>query len=197
VQGARAAPPTARYVAIEANPDSAEILRQNVALNELDNVEVQSVAVVSEPHRARVELILPYQEPYVAPTGAYLKTGTEGISGRPALRTIEVATAFAGHVLAGADLIKLDIEGYEAQVLTAAWDCVLTNRPTIVVEVLDQVPDLRHCIRDLVANGYLAFAIGKSSLHLLSRQELSSALPLPTYGTRDIVLVPIERAANL
>lgn len=196
VQGASAAP-GARYTAVEANPESADIVRRNVALNGLGNVEVITAAVIDETGVETVELALPDQERYVAPTGAYLSTGTEGIAGRPASRTITVPAISADGLLAEADLVKLDIEGYEARVLAAARAHLKANRPTIVVEVLKQVPQLRQILRDLVADGYLAFAIGETSLHLLTTAQLESPDPLPRYGSRDVILVPAERADRL
>ncbi|MGF7237757.1 MAG: FkbM family methyltransferase [Frankia sp.] len=204
VQGAQAAP-RARYVAIEANPESAGVLRRNLALNGLDRVEVIVAAVVGEldvPAERTgdpgwVRLALPDQERYLAPTGAYLRTGTEGITDRPASRTIDVRAVAALDVLATADLVKLDIEGAEGQVLDAVRPVLAANRPTIVVEVLKDVPRLRRLIADLHADGYLVLAIGATSLHLLTADDIRSESALPRFGSRDVVLLPAERASRL
>jgi FkbM family methyltransferase len=202
VQGAHAAP-AARYVAVEANPESAAVLRRNLMLNGLRQVEVIVAAVVgevdppAEGEPASVRLALPDLERYPAPTGAYLSTGTEGITNRPASRTIGVRAIPAGDVLATADLVKLDIEGAEAQVLDAVRPLLAANRPTIVVEVLKNVPRLRRIIADLHAEGYLVLAIGATCLHLVPTEHIRAPGPLPRYGSRDVVLVPVERAADL
>jgi FkbM family methyltransferase len=196
VQGSAAAP-HARYTAVEANPESSAIVQRNVELNGLTNVTVITAAVTDDTSATTVELALPDQERYVAPTGAYLTTGTEGIAGRPASRTITVPAMTADTLLADADLIKLDIEGYEARVLDSARTHITANRPTIVVEVLKQVPQLRRLLRDLVAEGYLALAIGETSLHLLTHAQLDSSEPLPRYGSRDVILIPAEHADRL
>ncbi|QWF84675.1 FkbM family methyltransferase [Amycolatopsis sp. CA-230715] len=197
VIGAHAAP-DARYVAVEANPESAAILRDNLALNDLSRVTVVNAAAVGDDAAgSTVELALPDQERYAAPTGAYLATGTEGIAGRPATRTVTVPTVSAATLLAGADLVKLDIEGMESEVLAAAWPSITSARPVLVVEVLKRVPRLRQVIRDLHGLGYLAFAIGERSLHLLENRDLDSDAPLPRFGSRDVVLVPAEKAGLL
>jgi hypothetical protein len=152
---------------------------------------------VGEGEASSVELALPDQERYTAPTGAYLHGGAEGIDSRPAGRTVTVPGIPASKLLAEADLIKLDVEGYEARVLASAWEQIRKNRPTIVVEVLRKVPKLREQIVELHADGYLVFAIGEDSLHLLTRDELTRDAPLPRYGSRDVVLVPAERAGRL
>lgn len=196
VRGAASAPEAA-YTAVEANPESATIVSHNLALNSLDHVRVITAAVVGDASLDTVELALPDQERYVAPTGAYLRVGVEGIAGRPAARTITVPAISAADLLADADLIKLDIEGSEASVLAAARSQLAMNRPTIVVEVLKHVPQLRQVLRELVSDGYLAFAIGEHSLHLITKAQIESADPLPRYGSRDIIVVPVERAGRL
>ncbi|WP_449066281.1 FkbM family methyltransferase, partial [Planomonospora algeriensis] len=196
VQGASAAR-GARYVAVEANPESAAVVERNVALNALDNVEVVQAAVVGDDAPRTLELALPDQEQYVAPTGAYLVEGGEGITDRPASRTITVPTVRMNDLLDGVDLIKLDIEGYEANVLRAAWPRILELRPTIVVEVLKNVPDLRRILRELRALDYEVRAIGGDGLHPITDEELAAEAPLPRYGSRDVVLVPAERATEL
>lgn len=196
VQGASAARP-AGYVAVEANPESAAIVERNVAANALDNVKVVQAAVVDDDAPDTLELALPDQEQYVAPTGAYLAQGGEGITDRPASRTISVPTVRITELIGGVDLLKLDIEGYEAKVLRAAWPQILAGRPTIVLEVLRNVPDLRRVLVDLRAHDWEVWAIGDDALHPVTDEQLAAEAPLPRYGSRDVVLIPAERAAEL
>lgn len=196
VHGAHAAP-HASYRAVEANPDTAQILRSNVALNRLTNVDVIGAAVVGDRDVKQVDLALPDEEQYRAPTGAYIKTGGEGIVNRPASRSITVPAVSAASVLSDADLIKLDVEGYEAAILDAAQDELAKNRPVLVVEVLRHVPRLRAILGELSAANYLVFAIGVDSLRLITTEELAAPGPLPRYGSRDVILLPAERAHQL
>jgi FkbM family methyltransferase len=196
VQGALAAPEAA-YVAVEPHPDSAATARRNVALNSLTNVTVIQAAVVGEGAPDTMELALPDVERYAAPTGAYLSEGTEGIKDRAAARTVTVPTTPMKDLIGGVDLLKLDIEGYEAVVLEAVWDQILDTRPTIVVEVLKDVPKLRRLICDLRSKDYRVLAIGTDRLHVISDEELADSAPLPRYGSRDVILVPAERSTDL
>jgi FkbM family methyltransferase len=189
VQGASAAPHVP-YITVEANPESAKVLRENIRLNDLANVTVIEAAVVGDAAPPNMRLALPDGERYAAPTGAYLATGTEGITDRPASRAIEVNTMPAARLIDGVDLIKLDVEGYEAVVLEAVWPYLLATRPTIVVEVLTDVPRLRALIRKLHAEGYQVDAIGADRLHRLDTEQIESEQPLPRYGSRDIILSP-------
>ncbi|GAB1824369.1 FkbM family methyltransferase [Herbidospora sp. RD11066] len=193
VQGADAAR-NVPYVAVEAQPEAAAIVQRNADLNDLGNVKVIQAAVVPDGAPATLELSLPDQETYVAPTGAYLSEGGEGISNRPASKTITVPTVKMSDLVDGVDLIKLDIEGYEAGVLRAVWPKLLANRPTIVVEVLRNVPALRQVLRDLRAENYEIHAIGHDALHVITDAELASEEPLPRYGSRDVIVVPAEKA---
>ncbi|GAA4204046.1 FkbM family methyltransferase [Microbispora amethystogenes] len=189
VQGAHAAG-SVPYTAVEANPESAAVLRANVDLNGLANVTVVEAAVVGDDAPATMRLLLPDRERYTAPTGAYLASGTEGIKDRPATRYVEVPTIPMKDLVEGVDLLKLDIEGYEAVVLEAVWPQILAARPTIVVEVLADVPRLRALIRELHSGGYQVHAIGSETLHEITTAEIESEAPLPRYGSRDIILTP-------
>ncbi|XVQ08353.1 FkbM family methyltransferase [Spirillospora sp. CA-255316] len=192
VQGARAAPGVP-YTAVEANPESAEIVGRNVELNGLTGVTVVQAAVVGDDAPATMELALPDQERYAAPTGAYLATGTEGIAGRPASATVTVPTVAMSALVEGVDLVKLDIEGYEANVLESVRPWLLEARPTIVVEVLREAHRLRSLIRELRDAGYAVHAIGERGLHPITDAELDADAPLPRYGSRDVILVPPGR----
>ncbi|MEW2353842.1 FkbM family methyltransferase [Spirillospora sp. NPDC029432] len=192
VQGALAAPGTP-YTTVEANPESAAITSRNVELNGLEHVTVVQAAVVGEGAPAAMELALPDQERYAAPTGAYLATGTEGISGRPATASVTVPTVPMSALVEKVDLVKLDIEGYEANVLESVRDWLLEERPVIVVEVLREAHRLREVIRELRAAGYEVRAIGADRLHVIGDAELRDPAPLPRYGSRDVILVPGER----
>lgn len=196
VQGAHAAPETP-YTAVEANPDTAAIVARNIELNGLKNVSLVHAAVVGDDAPATMELRLPDVEKAVVPTGAYLSEGGEGIKDRPASRTVVVDTVPMSTLIDGVDLLKLDIEGYEANVLESVWPQLLANRPVILVEVLKDVPRLRQVIRDLHAEKYEVRAVGEHGLHPVTSAEIDSPEPLPRYGSRDVVLIPAERADTL
>jgi FkbM family methyltransferase len=192
VQGSHAAP-HATYTTVEANPEAAAIVTRNVELNGLGNVKVIQAAVVGDDAPSTMELALPDQEQYAAPTGAYLSTGTEGIHDRPAGSTVTVPTVPMSQLVGGVDLLKLDIEGYEANVLESVRTWLLAERPTIVVEVLKEAPRLRAVIRELRDAGYEVRAIGERDLHVITDEELNADAPLPRYGSRDVILIPSEK----
>ncbi len=189
VQGA-VANPTCRYVAVEPHPDSAAIVRRNLELNGIENVELVEAAAVGDAAVDRVELAIPDQDLYTTPAGAFIRSDGEGVGHISAERTVTVKTVAIADLIRGVDLLKLDIEGHEAEVLEPIFDVLCDTKPTIFLEVrLAEVPRLRALITRLAANGYVIFAIGERSLHLLTREELEDAGRLPRYGSRDLVLV--------
>ena len=197
VQGALANP-SARYVAVEPHPESVAALEANLALSSVSHVEVVAAAAVGPPGPELVELAIPDRDTFAAPTEAFLVEGGEGVGHHVAQRTVRVRTVEVRTLIEGVDLLKLDIEGHEAPVLESVMDEILRSRPTIFVEVrLAEVDHLRDVIRRLAGEGYSAFAIGTSSLHLVTRGELDSERPLPRYGTRDLILVPGESVSAL
>lgn len=194
VLGALAAPRT-RYVAVEAHPDSVAVLRRNTELNALENVEVVHAAVLGDAATATAELALPDQERYRAPTGAFLRTGTEGVgTRRPAGTTITVPTVAVSDLITGVDLVKLDIEGLEHEVLAAAFDTVVANRVTVLVEVLRDTPRLRELLGELRNANYLLLAVGARALSVLPASELATVDLTARYGGRDVIVLPGEKS---
>jgi FkbM family methyltransferase len=197
VHGATANP-AVRYAAVEPHPVSAAGLRRNLDLNQLTNVEVVEAAVVGAVTSPTVTLAVPVQDGYGAPAGAFVPEGGEGVDGIGTHRSVEVPVVAAADLIEGVDLLKLDIEGHESEVLGAVFEHLLAQRPTIFLEVRSQDPPrLREIVVDLVAHGYVVFAIGTTSLHLVPGDVVRSTGPLPRFGSRDLLLVPAEGVADL
>ena len=114
-QGALAAPNTP-YLAVEPHPVSVKTLKQNLALNSLRNVEVIEAAVVGRKASERMDLVIPDIDDDESPPGAYLAGGTEGIS-RTGAKSISVPLVEASDLIDDVDLLKLDVEGYEYEIL--------------------------------------------------------------------------------
>jgi FkbM family methyltransferase len=196
VQGALAAPGT-RYVAVEPNPESAAILRRNLELNGLRSVRVVEAAAVGRAAPPLVELALPDHERYVAPTGAFLVDLREGIADRPARRTVSVPTLDVRELVAAADLIKLDIEGMEADVLAPVLDDVIERGVQVLVEVLTGTPRLRALLLRMMRGGYRIHVVGASTLLELDPYEVETVDLKARYGARDVLATPPRRLDDL
>jgi FkbM family methyltransferase len=189
VVGGRAC--TGRYTAVEPAPEAATVARHNLELNGLDDVEVVQAAVVGADGPAEVELAFPDQESHqTAPTGSFLREGTEQVGHRAATTSVRVPTVRAAALFAGRDLVKLDIEGSEATVLEAAGEEIRRSRPIVLVEVLAGSTRLQAVLADLLADGWTAVR-PTGDLPPMDPDDLAAP------GDRDVLLVPRERRASI
>jgi FkbM family methyltransferase len=190
VQGARAAP-RARYVAVEPHPVSAEVCRANLALNGIGSVELVEAAAVAGAGRPAVELRVPAGQ-LATPTVAFLGEGTElpAPMRRHVAGTVAVPAVDVRSLLAGVDLVKLDVEGQEHALLAAARDHLRTRRPTVFVEVLPGTARLRRLLAELCRDdGYHCdVPVAGGRLVRLDAADLLGARLLERYGGQDVIL---------
>jgi FkbM family methyltransferase len=192
VQGAIAAP-AAGYTAVEAQPDSAEIVRRNVELNGLTNVKVVHAAAVGEQAGDTIDLALPDAERYVAPTGAFVAAGTEGVGlRRAASRVITVPAVGSAQLVDGVTLVKLDIEGMEHAVLAVALPLLLRQRAALFVEVLCDTPQLRAQLVEMLSHDYEMHVLAPAGPVRVDPSQVPTANFSSEYGSRDVVVVPVE-----
>ncbi|GAA4811547.1 hypothetical protein GCM10023200_56670 [Actinomycetospora chlora] len=187
-----AAATSGAYTAVEAQPDAAAIVRRNLDLNGLHDARVVAAAAVADGAPDHLELALPDQESHqTAPTGSYLRDRAEGVDDRAAGRSVTVPTTPASALFTGRDLVKLDIEGSEAAVLTAAREAVLAARPVLLVEVLGGARRLHAVLADLLEHDYRLLAPTGAGARPLSLAAATGP------GHRDVLLVPGERVGDL
>ena len=143
VQAARAAPGT-RHVAVEPHPFSVQICRANLALNQVNSVELLGAAAVADPRVSSVRLLVPADQ-LATPTVAFLPSDTElpAEMARNVTAAFDVPSIDVRALLDGADLVKLDVEGQEHALLAAGLDLLRARRPTVFVEVLPGTVRLR------------------------------------------------------
>jgi FkbM family methyltransferase len=108
-----------RVVAFEPNPKSRAKLLKNIELNGLRNVTVLPYACGEARYRAKL---------YPAGSGSTLLEGF--VSAEP----IEVEVVPLDETLDRVDLAKIDVEGYEWNVLQGARRLIETCRPVLVIE---------------------------------------------------------------
>ncbi len=112
--------PTGEVVCIEPSPENLPELRATIAANSFSNVEVHEIAVGSENRRTEIK--------------GGLNSGIVG-DGAGAydveLRTLDSLVADGRRV----DFIKIDVEGYELQVLRGAQRILEEHKPRMFLEV--------------------------------------------------------------
>lgn len=207
VQGARAAP-SARYVAVEPHPGCAEVCRDNLRVNGISNVELVEAAAVADAGVTSVTLRMPgalSHDHYVqAPCTAFVGRNElhKNDADDPTYTTFDVRAVEFRSLMAGVDLLKMDVEGQEHVLLSSIEADLAAARPTMFVELLDDTPNLRTLIARLCgATDYTCFVATPDGLAGLAPGQIES-VSLPTrFGTRDLILtcqeVPAGRPPGL
>lgn len=139
-------------VAIEPHPDTFRLLTSTVARNELGNVLCIQTAAGSASGRATLSL----PEGYDGNTGSFCIT--KGALGQhPVEVPVDTLDAIVSERLQDRQgqvtLIKIDVEGYEQEVLRGAPNILRTVKPHLVVEAQSS-EQLQRFITELRPLGY-------------------------------------------
>jgi FkbM family methyltransferase len=189
VQAQRAAPGV-RYTAVEPHPTSLSLCRANLGLNGITSVTLVAGAAVADPAATMSRLLIP-QDQLPAPTVAFVDGDGElpACMAGPVTAAIEVPAVDVRTLLAGVDLLKLDVEGQEHALLAAAEDHLRAHRPTVVVEVLPGTKRLRQLLARLcVESGYRCYVPQPGRLVHLAPGQLPEVALLDEYGVQDLIL---------
>jgi FkbM family methyltransferase len=138
-----------RLIAIEPFPQSFDLLRENVASNDLTNVTAHEAAIASQNGRARLNLVTGEAAQHSTADGSFGK-------GQMEVNTLTLAELFSIHSLEHCDFLKMDCEGAEYDILFHASSEVLQKVARICMEVHDGVtPYSREDMRQfLQGSGY-------------------------------------------
>jgi FkbM family methyltransferase len=120
--------PEGKVIAVEANPKTVDILRHNLALNDCTNTDIYPFALGAENGTA-----LLYENWEVNRGGASLLSqgDAEGIE-VPVRRLDELLT---DEVI---DVLKIDVEGFELEVLKGGIELLKNQLPVLIIEVSEQ-----------------------------------------------------------
>ena len=124
------------YTVVEPVPEAAAVLGTNLWRNKLSRIEVVEAAAIAGSNEHDVCLCLP-EEGRAMRVGAHLKDGVK-ISKRSISRNIVVKGLPITQPIEGRDLIKIEAEGIEHELSTAAMPYIEQHKPAIVVEVLPE-----------------------------------------------------------
>jgi len=185
VQGALAAPATP-YRAVEPHPETAAVLRRNLALNHCTHVEVVEGAAVPTDGAGRVQLLVPDADHFATPAGALI-AGRSEIQ-RAGAVAMSVRSVPVGSLMDGVDLVKLDVEGQEHELLRALWPCLMEHRPTLCIELLRDTPKLRGLLIELCEQaGYTILAPSRDGLRAIPLDRLRRVALDEFLVTRDLI----------
>ena len=131
VRAARAVGSQGRVIAIEPHPERFHYLERNIALNDLTNVTCVQCAIGAEKGRLTLFDVDPTLGP--RPLDVSIQPG-RGTEFEVPMRTLDELLDELGNP-PDISLVKIDVEGYESDVL-AGMPRLLSTRPRLVVEVL-------------------------------------------------------------
>jgi FkbM family methyltransferase len=160
--GARRAGPSGLVLSFEPNPENRARLKRNVERNRLANVRVLEYAVSDRGGRATLQI--PEVE-YPSAEGSLRAKGP--VQKEYAIETRRLDDVLNELRIDRVDVMKVDVEGFEAEVFRGAAQMLRSSRPAILFEVNDiyqresevSAPAI-DVLRDL---GYSLFGIGIDS----------------------------------
>lgn len=133
--------PQAHALAVEPSPVALEVLESNLRLNPGCRIEPQPVALGARPGLLRMQPCWHHLE--ALPEG----TTVEGAVDVP-LTTVDLLCSERGF---SPDLVKIDVEGYELEVLEGARETLARCRPVLFLEVHpDRLAALGHPVAEVV-----------------------------------------------
>lgn len=144
----------ARVVAVEANPLTFEILLQNVRRN-ADAYE----GIISAHNLAawHTEALLDLVDMNDMDTGGSTRVAEQGTEVKP-VGPLTQALPLDSWVTVKPDLIKIDVEGAEANVLWGASELIYNSQPVLFIEMHDKYfgPQIRTDVFDFLGeHGYV------------------------------------------
>jgi FkbM family methyltransferase len=163
--------PEGRVLALEPNPSSHERLRRHLAWNGFDDrVHTYGLGLSSRPETVRMS----------EPAG---NTGHTAVASDGEIRNVSLTSLdelVAGEGLDRIDLLKLDVEGYEARALIGARGVLARFRPTLVVELFPSMMQRQGSSPEEVAS------ILTDSGYCLFKPRRSRLVPLETLPSGDV-----------
>jgi FkbM family methyltransferase len=115
-----------KILAFEAHPETHELLLENIALNHIENIDTFNFALGNEPGKATI-----YDNWNVNRGGASLVIHAENSTG------FEVDVKTLDEVIQNdfqPKMIKIDVEGFEFQVLKGATNTIKNCKPILIIE---------------------------------------------------------------
>lgn len=177
-----------RVYAVEANPKTIEVLRHNCAINLCENIEILPIALASEKGSAIL-----YENWNVNRGGASLiSQGDEhGIT----VSKERLDDLFSPD--SPVHLVKIDVEGFELEVLKGGVDWFKTQQPVFIIEVSTQRSNQEgatpESIMSFVANfGNYSFYKQKGTKERRGKLvSVTSAQDLPEHD--NLIAIPLKR----
>jgi FkbM family methyltransferase len=166
--------------AFEPHPTTADRLRSNLALNDVEDVVVVlQVALLDEERQVS---LYDSKGPSKGMATLHSYDGWQEI----AVRGTTLDNVVEARSISDIHLLKVDVEGYEAQVITGAAAVLARDRPSVIFEYVDWA--WRNCGFSLDATLETMRSIGYEEFYVIRRNGLV-ALPNPMRTSGNILAV--------
>ncbi len=143
--GAREVGPAGRVYAFEPEPGSAEKLRRNASLNGFDHLEVIEKAAWSS--RGNGSLAVPVGSPEHA---LVVEPGDHGSADPPwRVELAPLDELVADGTVAPPSVVKIDVQGAEAEVIRGMHDTLKRHRPLVICELHGTGATVRPLLHEL------------------------------------------------
>ena len=160
-----------RVITFEPNPVSYAHVVTNVALNKFPNVEIRNVAIGNTP--GKLMFAFPAKDPGRGTADELIR---EQILKEPGSRAVEVDVEALDSLIANAGLprptfAKIDVEGFELQVLQGMSNTLRNQRPRLFIEI--HGADMKAKIGNIRRVGSFLLNLGYRIQHVESRREIT------------------------
>jgi FkbM family methyltransferase len=145
--------PSGHVIAFEPNPANCRAMRANVSVNGFGNVRICDIGLGSGA--ATGELAVPYGFPGQGTARDDMKHHYFGFPGtlRVPIRLESMDQAIRDRRLPPPDLVKIDVEGFELEVLRGASATLRSARPRVFVELHGlEAADRQRNVRDILCH---------------------------------------------
>jgi FkbM family methyltransferase len=158
--------PDIKTISFEPNAEVATILAQNIEINKLD----KRITIVNSAVGANIEESRPLFIPKITGTGGGSLNNLHPEEGKPVIKNIKVDTLDNSiGSMDPVDVIKVDVEGFEYEVIKGSENLIENWHPIIFVELLRKwmAPFGAHpqdVVKFLTRKGYICFSIGEDKI---------------------------------
>jgi FkbM family methyltransferase len=160
----RAVGPQGRVIAFEPTPTTAWLMRENLALNRVENVELHAAAVSDALGGVEINV---FEQRYAA----WNSRGPASNDGISPIDVVEVRAVTLDEALDGVErvaFLKIDVEGFELEVLRGASRLLSAGAVECLSFEISQVPlqasghDARAVFELLASQGYRSYKLDEA-----------------------------------
>ncbi|MCB9654447.1 MAG: FkbM family methyltransferase [Deltaproteobacteria bacterium] len=177
--------PSGRVIAFEPDPIAAEKLRDVIGLNQLSHVDVHQVALGRET--GRLSLLVPdstrvHMSATLSPS-LKAQAAPEHVKRSVMVEVVRLDDYVRERALPAPDFLKIDVEGFEVEMLEGAAETIAQSKPTIFVEVhgagvAEKERIARDVFKSLPGYAFLHLETGTRTRGTEPTTEPSQKLPL-------------------